>query len=58
MKKGSCEKFIALFERRLEDILDAAPDKSVIYTDDYKTTLLVGKLKHSDYALMTLKYNT
>ena len=50
MKKGSCEKFIALFERKVDQVLETAPAQSMIYTEEYLRTLLVGKLLHENYA--------
>ena len=58
MKSGSCDKFVTLFERRITEVIQAAPDQSVIYTDRYKKMLLLGKIMHKDYASMKVKSKT
>ena len=54
----TCDKFITLFERRITEVIQAAPDQSVIYTDRYKKMLLLGKIMHKDYASMKVKSKT
>ena len=58
MKSGSCEKFITLFERRVSEVIEAAPAQSMIYTDIYKKMLLLGKIKPTEYATITVKSKT
>ena len=53
--KGAFQKFYSLFQYRLSELIEG---EGVTFTEEYQKSLLIGKLKHKEYAPMRLPQAT
>ena len=53
--KGAFQKFYSLYQYRLSELIEG---EGVSFTEDYQKSLLIGKLKHKEYAPMRLPQAT